>query len=280
MKRPEYVAVITGIYRRLLDEKRVPSREESRQLEAAFSRSGFTDGYYKGRTGPEMFGTRPENAPEPKELFARAKAGYSREDSRRVPVDMVCTLRAGVPAQLTASAKGHTVRAEGPVPEEARNRALTAEELQSRLEKTGGTVFEPKETQVELADGLMLPASAVNAMRRQVLEELEMALTQPTQRRTGTPSPLPPALPGPETPQLTCSVTRAEQLTEELAQCGTVYVPAELLDGMDLARWAGMTQICAVLPRIFRTEDQAALRAICHWYLPSLDGRDFLARLG
>jgi hypothetical protein len=47
-------------------------------------RSGFTDGYYKGRTGPEMFGTRPENAPEPKELFARAKAGYSREDSRRV----------------------------------------------------------------------------------------------------------------------------------------------------------------------------------------------------
>ena len=71
MKRPEYVAVITGIYRRLLDEKRGPSREESRQLEAAFSRSGFTDGYYKGRTGPEMFGTRPENAPEPKELFAR-----------------------------------------------------------------------------------------------------------------------------------------------------------------------------------------------------------------
>ena len=115
---------------------------------------------------------------------------------------------------------------------------------------------------MELADGLMLPASAVNAMRRQVLEELEMALTQPTQRRTGTPSPLPPALPGPETPQLTCSVTRAEQLTEELAQCGTVYVPAELLDGMDLARWAGMTQICAVLPRIFRTEDEEPLRLL------------------
>ena len=26
--------------------------------------------------------------------------------------------------------------------------------------------------------------------------------------------------------------------------------------------------------------DQAALRAVCHWYLPSLDDRDFLARLG
>ena len=262
MKRPEYVAVITGIYRRLLDEKRGPSREESRQLEAAFSRSGFTDGYYKGRTGPEMFGTRPENAPEPKELFARAKAGYSREDSRRVPVDMVCTLRAGEPVSLTASAGGHVVRAEGPTPEEARNRALTAAELQSRLEKTGGTVFRPRETRVELEDGLMLPASAVNALRRQALEGLEAALAQPPVRRTGTPSPLPQAQPGPDAPVLTCSIMRPEQLTEPLAQCETVYVPAELLDGMDLARWAEMTHICAVLPRIFRTEDQAALRAL------------------
>lgn len=262
MKRPEYVAVITGIYRRLLDEKRGPSREESRQLEAAFSRSGFTDGYYKGRTGPEMFGTRPENAPEPKELFARAKAGYSREDSRRVPVDMVCTLRAGVPAQLTASAKGHTVRAEGPAPEEARNRALTAEELQARLEKTGGTVFRPRDTRVELEEGLMLPASAVNALRRQALEGLEAALAQPPVRRTGTPSPLPQDQPGPDAPVLTCSIMRPEQLTEPLAQCETVYVPAELLEKIDLDRWAEMTHICAVLPRIFRTEDQAALRTL------------------
>ena len=262
MKRPEYVAVITGIYRRLLDEKRGPSREESRQLEAAFSRSGFTDGYYKGRTGPEMFGTRPENAPEPKELFARAKAGYSREDSRRVPVDMVCTLRAGVPAQLTASAKGHTVRAEGPAPEEARNRALTAEELQARLEKTGGTVFRPRDTRVELEEGLMLPASAVNALRRQALEGLEAALAQPPVRRTGTPSPLPQDQPGPDAPVLTCSIMRPEQLTEPLAQCETVYVPAELLEKIDLDRWAEMTHICAVLPRIFRTEDQSALRTL------------------
>lgn len=262
MKRPEYVAVITGIYRHLLDENRGPSREESRQLEAAFSRSGFTDGYYKGRTGPEMFGTRPENAPEPKELFARAKAGYSREDSRRVPVDMVCTLRAGEPVSLTASAGGHTVRAEGPTPEEARNRALTAAELQSRLEKTGGTVFRPRETRVELGEGLMLPASAVNALRRQALEGLEAALAQPPVRRTGTPSPLPQDQPGPDAPVLTCSIMRPEQLTEPLAQCETVYVPAELLEKIDLDRWAEMTHICAVLPRIFRTEDQAALRAL------------------
>lgn len=57
---------------------------------------------------------------------------------------MSCTLRAGVPAQLTASAKGHTVRAEGPVPEAARNRALTAEDLRIRLEKPAARCLSPR----------------------------------------------------------------------------------------------------------------------------------------
>ena len=82
MKRPEYVAVITGIYRRLLDEKRAPTQEESRQLEAAFSRSGFTDGYWLGKKGKAMFGTRPENVPEPKELFARARETYEKRTGK------------------------------------------------------------------------------------------------------------------------------------------------------------------------------------------------------
>ena len=76
MKRPEYVAVITSIYRRLIDEKRGPTAAESQALEQAFSRSGFTDGYYRHRKGPAMFGTRPENAPEPKELFNETRKLY------------------------------------------------------------------------------------------------------------------------------------------------------------------------------------------------------------
>ena len=137
MKRPEYVAVITSIYRRLLDEKRRPTREEQRQLELAFSRSGFTDGYYLGQKGPQMFGTRPENLPEPKELFAEARTLYEKEDRRTVAVDMDCVCRAGEPVRLTVRAGDQRAEVTGPVPETARNRALTAEELkQYRLEGT------------------------------------------------------------------------------------------------------------------------------------------------
>ena len=60
MKRPEYVAVVTGIYARAIREDREPTEEELEQLRAAFSRQGFTQGYYLDQQGPDMFGVREE----------------------------------------------------------------------------------------------------------------------------------------------------------------------------------------------------------------------------
>ena len=183
MKRPEYVAVITGIYRRLLDEKRRPTAEESRRLEQAFSRSGFTDGYWLGKKGPQMFGTRPENAPEPKELFAEARAQYENgRENRRIPVSLAIRVQAGKPVSLAVACQSNNglmnVWAQGPVPETARSRALTAEELRERLSKTGGTVFTVEQFRAELDDGLMLPASVINGLRRDALEGLKQRLEQ------------------------------------------------------------------------------------------------------
>ena len=142
MKRPEYVAVITRIYARLLEEGRGPTDAERAELERAFSRSGFTDGYWRGRHGAAMFGTRPENAPDPKDLFDEARRAYEKDNLRTVPVDLSCSVTAGAPCALTASDRdGHTVTVTGPVPEAARTRALDGLELESRLRKTGGTAY-------------------------------------------------------------------------------------------------------------------------------------------
>ncbi|MBD5148212.1 MAG: U32 family peptidase, partial [Oscillibacter sp.] len=51
MKRPEYVAVVTRIYARLLAEKRGPTPAERQELDQAFSRSGFTAGYWEEKPG-------------------------------------------------------------------------------------------------------------------------------------------------------------------------------------------------------------------------------------
>ena len=57
MKRPEYVAVVTKAYRAALNGKRV-TQADMEELERVFSRQGFTQGYYLGQKGPEMFGRR------------------------------------------------------------------------------------------------------------------------------------------------------------------------------------------------------------------------------
>ena len=141
MKRPEYVAAVTSIYRRLLDERRGPTAEEEKQLFDAFNRDGFTDGYFRGEKGADMLGMRSEKARWPEDWFAQVRQEVESREHRLTPVTLTCHLTANAPAALTAEGGGHTVTVTGAVPEAARNRSLTAEELRQRLGKTGGTVF-------------------------------------------------------------------------------------------------------------------------------------------
>ena len=128
MKRPEYVAVVTKAYRTALDGKRV-TEEDLRELEAVFSRQGFTQGYYEGKTGADMFGVRQEPE-ENRELFAAARATYESGENIRIPIRFYAMIRRNEPAQLAVEDDaGHVCKANGPIPEEAQVRALTEEEL-------------------------------------------------------------------------------------------------------------------------------------------------------
>ena len=267
MKRPEYVAVVTGIYRRLLDERRQPTAAEGAALEQAFSRSGFTDGYWRGKKGKAMFGTRPENAPEPKELFAKAREVYENgRENRKIPVILHLIVRRGEPVRLGGSCAIHggvtIAMAQGDAPEEARNRAVTAEELRQRLSKTGGTVFTADSVEIELDEGLMVSASVINGLRREVLDELAARREDIPARRELPASPLPDAPEPPQEMAFTVSVSRARQVTAALLaeKPAIVYVPIEELERLDAGLDWGETELCAVLPRVFRTADEQPLR--------------------
>lgn len=269
MKRPEYVAVVTGIYRHLLDERRQPTAAEGAALEQAFSRSGFTDGYWRGKKGKAMFGTRPENAPEPKELFAKAREVYENgRENRKIPVNLRLTVRRGEPVRLGGTCDAHggvaTAMARGDAPEEARNRAVTAEELRQRLSKTGGTVFTADSVEIELDEGLMVSASVINGLRREVLDELAARREDIPARRELPASPLPDVPEPPQEMAFTVSVSRARQVTAELLaeKPAIVYVPIEELERLDAGLDWGETELCAVLPRVFRTADEQPLRAM------------------
>lgn len=84
MKRPEYVACATRVYRDAIDG-RAPSVEQVRQLRDIFSRQGFTDGYFTGQVDENMFGTRGDERADGA-LLAAMRATYESGETPRIPV--------------------------------------------------------------------------------------------------------------------------------------------------------------------------------------------------
>ena len=265
MKRPEYVAVITRIYAELLREGRMPRREELQQLEQAFSRSGFTEGYWQNKKGPAMFGTRAENTAEPTELFKTAKIAYDKENLRTVPITLTAVVLAGEEISLTAEDNdGHVITVTGPVPEAARNRAVTEEELRDRLAKTGGTAFRAEEIYVTVDGGLSLPASVVNALRRDALEQLAQARTALPQRREFAANKVEKARNSDKPLCFTVSLFSGDQLSDELMALNPaiVYLPAERIDEFDISPYlGGETEFCVTIPRICKDREKPVLKA-------------------
>lgn len=173
MKRPEYVAAAVSACRRAADGEPVPG-ELTRNLEAVFSRSGFTSGYPDGKRGREMFGIRSKEDVEAasSQVFG-ALRGLYREEAQRVSLEMECSILLGEPARLTVhDREGRRVSALGEVPQAALTRPLDEERCRTQLTKTGGTPFRVERFSLQLGEGLSLPLSSLNHLRREVLEKL------------------------------------------------------------------------------------------------------------
>lgn len=253
MKRPEYVAIVTRAYRTVLNGgKLMPS--DLQELETAFSRQGFTDGYFRGQTGSDMFGRRQEGE-DTADLFASARATYEQGEPQRIGVRFYAMIRRGEPAQLAVEdPDGNLCRTRGPVPEQAVYRSLTPQDLEQQLKKTGGTPYLCTAVRSSLDPDLMLPASAINAMRRDVIAELT------AKRGRAAPAHLnaydePPRYDGiAGEPQLTIAVRTAGQITSRMLSMKptVLYVPlSELAEHPDLPQRVSVeTQLTAILPRV------------------------------
>ena len=253
MKRPEYVAIVTRAYRTVLNGgKLTPS--DLQELETAFSRQGFTDGYFRGQTGSDMFGRRQEGE-DTADLFASARATYEQGEPQRIGVRFYAMIRRGEPAQLAVEdPDGNLCRTRGPVPEQAVYRSLTPQDLEQQLKKTGGTPYLCTAVRSSLNPDLMLPASAINAMRRDVIAELT------AKRGRAAPARLnaydePPRYDGISgEPQLTIAVRTAGQITSRMLSMKptVLYVPlSELAEHPDLPQRVSVeTQLAAILPRV------------------------------
>ena len=170
MKSPEYVRDTARIWRKLLDERRAATPAEMHELSEIFSRGGFTDGYYTGKIDRRMLGVRSEDD----KSNSRTRESFTGL-SRRKPLDIAVKIKADQPMKMTLSDGERSVTVCGDTPMPAINAPLSLESVERNLTKLGGTLYRVGAFSPELDDGLMLPLSRLNDLRRQALAAWEEA---------------------------------------------------------------------------------------------------------
>lgn len=177
LKRPEYVGAAVSCVKGARDGKENPELKE--KLRAVFSRSGFTAGYFENNRGRDMFGIRKKEdvTAASSDVLKKLALLYDKEHPL-IPVGFCLTVAENENVSLSASVLGiNCFVTEEYIPEKAINKPMTKEGLSERLSKCGGTQFYADKIEIDLDDGLIVPASVINNLRRKALSELENKLT-------------------------------------------------------------------------------------------------------
>lgn len=220
MKRPEYVAAAVKACRNSVDG--VADNALRDDLRSVFSRSGFTDGYYRNKLGYDMFGIRrKDDVTAASGVLKKLEKLYEKEKADTV-VDFAFTALKNEPISLAARAGTKNVFAEGDIPQLAMNKATTVEAVYNQLSKVGGTRFVCGDIDIELDDGLFIPVSELNRLRREVIEKLDEDKAQ-VKRFTPEFIKIQPHVPGKK--RLICRFADIDNIPENWDYIEQVIVP-------------------------------------------------------
>ena len=181
MKKPEYAAGVTALYRKYIDlyEEKGPTGyhvtdEDLETLRSLYIRSEVQTGYYERHNGREMITLhKPGYAGSDPDLLTQINSRYIR-DVDKLPVEMCITLKVSEPACLQIAGQHDTVvTVYGDTVEAAQKTPLQPESIRKQLEKTGNSLVKVSECEISMQGYVFLPVSALNELRRKGVEAFE-----------------------------------------------------------------------------------------------------------
>lgn len=136
-----------------------------------------TLGYIDGMVSPgdKVYKISDKALMERARTSYEAKSGSAEKASRKLGVVFHFTAGLNRPVSLSAAVEGgaSVTKALAEPAEKALTKALTLEAVEAQLSKTGGTPFRMTECTAEIEEGVSVPLSRINELRRAALEELE-----------------------------------------------------------------------------------------------------------
>lgn len=264
--RPEYTALVTGMYVRAAREKKQPSEPELKALAEAFTAHGFSDGSFTGESSDMLISGEVERSPSTR-LLSEARRSYLDTELRRVPVKFYAMVESGSETVFAAEdMDGNRAVVKGEPPEsggEGALTALTAGELEDNFYKTGGTPYQCSEVTAKVGDGVYVSPEALQGVRRELLSQITEIRGETVRERAVYPVPAPaPPVPRREEPAIIIEISRIGQLTPELAALSSVpvYAPiTELAENReDVSRLIAQgVRFTAVMPRVVTDSESA-----------------------
>ena len=266
-RRPEYIACVTGMYARAIREKVLPTQAEKEQLLDLFAPYGLCEGTFSDIQPPEQAsdaGTRRMRG----RGLAEIRRGYMEGELRRVPVTFYAVIRQGRSALFAAEDRnGKRAVYEGYAPIDLGRQGITAEHVSDIMYRTGGTPYNCVGVKCIIDPHMDYADEELEVARRALLGQITEQYRALPPVTTGRWEPAPAPAPRTAAPGLIIQISRAEQLTAELAAAdpSRLYVPAEILAAgqVDLApfREKGIP-VCAVMPRVVTDEEKPVLREL------------------
>ena len=183
MKRPEYVAAAVTACRQAYDGGKVDAHL-AENLKSVFSRTGFTDGYYRDKLGKEMFGTRrKEDVVSAAPVLTELSKLYEKEKPS-FGVDFSFTAENEKPAKIKAVCGEYEAEIESDfIVRPALNKPLDSDSAKEQLSKTGGTQYYIKNIECKIDGGVNVPVSVLNRLRRDALDALTQKIIALPERK-------------------------------------------------------------------------------------------------
>ncbi len=191
MKRPEYTAGVVSIYRKYIDLYETYGtdikiqKKDIQDLEELFRKRGYSKGFYVQHNGRNMMAlSAPETEKEESERSIYMDSLYDAYVAREKQENIHGILEVSTESsmKLLLQWKELEVELTGQTAMVPKNRAMTEEDFEKQLRKTGNTPFVFDTLQVKLDGEVFVPNGAINELRRTALEALEKAKVEQYRR--------------------------------------------------------------------------------------------------
>lgn len=178
MKKPSYVAGVTAIYRKYIDQYYEKgsihvSAQDRQLLSSLYIRSKIGDGYFHRHNGREMLTLESPAYSETDPGILTEIADRYVHAPEKVPVDAQIELCSGKPAKLSLRAKEDVITCEGEIVQEAQKQPLQTEKIEQQIRKMGASLLKVQDIKVKTQGQVFLPIGAINELRRKAVLAME-----------------------------------------------------------------------------------------------------------